>query len=165
MLRRSVFIGLMLTTAAMGQLPEFSPLAQIPQSEIIQKRDLSRYDDGGKFLAALHSAIEPSQMEELRNFILEHWKNHRRGYVRVNFAGVDNLEESHIFIEPNDAGNWRFISRTIHHQAVIPPPPLQLRDLPEIAAVERAKRSKDYWLPGGYVLVFRHKDGTEVGRL
>ena len=155
----------MLATTAVGQLPEFSPPAQIPQSEIIQSRDLARYDDGGKFLAALHSPIKPSRMEKLRSFILQHWKDHRRAYVRVDFAGVDNLAESHIFIEPNDAGSWRIVWRMIHHQAVIPPPPLHLMDLPEITSVERAKRSKDDWLPGPHVLIFRDKDGKEVQRL
>ena len=160
-----IFVGLILAKASLGQLPEFSPPAPIPQSEIIQGRNLALYDAGGEFLAALSHPITPEQMEKLRSFISEHWKNHRRGYVRVNFAGIDNLEESHIFIEPNNAGDWRIIWRTIHHQGVIPPPPLQLTELPEITAVERAKRSKDYWLPGAYVLIFRDKDGKEVQRL
>jgi hypothetical protein len=161
----TVFVGLMLANAASGQLPEFSPPAPIPESEILQGRNLALYEDGGKFLAALRQPIKTAQMEKLRSFILQHWKQHRRGYVRVTFAGIDSLAESHIFIEPYDAGNWRIIWREIYHQAMIPPPPLRLMELPVIAAVERAKRSKDDWLPGADILIFRDKDGKEVRRL
>src|ERR1043166_1011590 len=107
----AIFVSLILAKASLGQLPESSPPAPIPQSEIIQGRDLGLYDTGGEFLAVLSHPITPEQMEKLRSFISEHWKNHRRGYVRVNVAGIDNLEESHIFIEPGDAGNWRIIWR------------------------------------------------------
>jgi hypothetical protein len=157
--------SLILANASLGQRPEFSPPVPIPQSEIVQGRNLVLYDAGGKFLNAYRHRITPEQMEKLRSFIFEHWKNHRRGYVRVDFGGTEFLDESHIFIEPDAAGNFCITWRTIHHQAGIPLPRLELTDLPEITAVDRAKSSKGYWLPGDYLLIFRDKDSKEVRRL
>ena len=118
-----IFVGLVMAKSSSGQLPEFSPPVPIPQSEIVQGRNLTRYDAGGEFLAALSHPITREQMEKLRNFISEHWKNHRRGYVRVNFVGVDNFEQrgsgSELIIDTRRRPEMKFVAGQLTTVSII----------------------------------------------
>jgi hypothetical protein len=144
-------------------LPVFSPLPDIPEAEIIQNRDLAQYDHTKLAVSGSHR-MDPAQIDTLRDFIWTHWKRRQRAYVRFDLSDIDHLGKSYIFIEPGDAG-WHVIWRIVHYQAVLPPIPPNLENVPEIVSVERTKPTNDYWLPGSYVLVFRTRDGKEVHRL
>ena len=74
-------------------------------------RDLRAYDFGGRkgcgnVPYAEYSKCEAS-IQDARNFIWNHWIDRRRGYVVITMASDDAQSDAHIFIEPDETGQWR----------------------------------------------------------
>ncbi len=79
-------------------------------------RNLSDYDSGGDFSNC--AQIPKITMQECvnklargREFILNHWAAKRRGFIVFHTATVDWHNDVHIFIEPDEVGNWRVVTR------------------------------------------------------
>lgn len=136
--------------------------SELTASDIAQGRDLSVYDTGGHLdcTRAAHPELfdRVQCIAEARSFIFEHWRQRRRGYVRLSRASVDAYATAHIFIEPDSDGVWRIVWRMAHsgiHRQ------LELADLPHTYQLTRIKADA----PEDGTLIFRGADGTEITRL
>ncbi len=136
---------------------------ELTASNIAQGRDLNQFDSGGhfdcrKWTRPKGEAQSKCELPKVRDFILQHWQDKRRGYIRITFDSVDAVSTAHIFIEPNPQGIWHVAWRWARHTGII-------TDLPDIISVERANPEKADIDGGSNVLIFKDKDGDESQRL
>lgn len=85
---------------------------KITVEEIYQGRDLSQYDKEVTSDCQTYKCIE----KKMRNFIWEHWKNKKRGYITNQLKGIDVSFTDHIFIESMENGDWRILWRVERYQ-------------------------------------------------
>jgi hypothetical protein len=90
------------------------PTEALIRQQMVESRDLSQYDFGGYHGCGLNVEDWTSDrcvhtLKKARQFILKHWKEKKRGYVVVKYRSVDAESHSHIFIEPDENGNWRIV--------------------------------------------------------
>lgn len=83
---------------------------------ILQDRDLSVYDFGGRIDYTINQSEVSAKSRELsqknaRDFIFKHWQEKKRAYLIIEFGGFDNFSEFYVFIEPNDKGEWKIVWR------------------------------------------------------
>jgi hypothetical protein len=120
--------------------------------EMAQRRDLSRYANGGEFvLRSSNDAIR------IRDFIWKHWKAKTRAYLIIKQAGTDTSETRYMFIEPRDNGHWHIVCRDIMR------PFPRIEEWPEIVSVESTTNTGDGW-GGEYMLIFHSQDGKKIWR-
>jgi hypothetical protein len=50
-------------------------------------------------------------LRRARNFIWNHWREKRRGYVVVRRTSADSASDIYMYIEPDDVGAWRVVWR------------------------------------------------------
>lgn len=83
--------------------------------EIIQNRDISLYDSGGRFSNCMVQISEfnfcRQERNKARKFILNHLKEKKRGYIFYRWAGFDSYGDTHIFVEPDERGKWVVVLR------------------------------------------------------
>lgn len=79
----------------------------------VQRRDLTRYDDGGTFDfnwgagPQAHERMRP----KLREFLWEHWSRKKLGRVVAIFYTIEGDPTAHnLYIEPGEDGRWRIVS-------------------------------------------------------
>ena len=73
-------------------------------------RDLRSYEKIGPFSIALNlDAQSRIKLEaEVREFVWEHWRERRLGYVTfTKFSKEGEPSTSHLFVEPDEEGVWR----------------------------------------------------------
>jgi hypothetical protein len=134
-----------------------------------QGRDLSAYDQGGRFGCGIVRKSEfPACLESIaraRSFLWEHWSQKRRAYTIVELGSVDAVSDSHIFIEPDETGAWHVVWRI--ERVVCMNCSGEIDQVPDIRSIERAEaeESFDYVTAGTRVLIFKDKDGKEIERL
>lgn len=111
---------------------------ELTSRDILQKRDISRYDQGGHF--DCHGwTKEPKDVcdeKRVRDFIWQHWTDKKPGYIRITYGSVDARSTSHIFIEPNDKNEWH-ISWRIARWHVLPGGSNIVHDILGLVTVER----------------------------
>lgn len=87
-----------------------------PEREtILQNRNLADYEIGDSFCVTVELSEIPkcdAKTEKARKFILSRWKAKKRAYIVYEWSGTDRGGEHHIFIEPDDYGNWHIVERT-----------------------------------------------------
>ncbi|MGI8482374.1 MAG: hypothetical protein ACR2MF_09980 [Chthoniobacterales bacterium] len=136
--------------------------SELTAPDIAQGRDLSIYDAGGHLDCgrSLHRELfdRVQCIAEARAFISEHWRQRRRGYIRLSKDSVDAHATAHIFIEPDSRGVWRIAWRMAHSGIFRP---LALKDLPDTYQLTSLKAEA----PEDGTLIFRAADGTEITRL
>ena len=133
----------------------------VTSKDVAQKRDLTRYEDGGHFFCGGRfggASMGPSELEEcdrvrIRNFIWNHWQNKTMGYVVFTGNSVDAVSTSHIFIEPDKNGKWHVAWRIVRHHG-------EIDDLPEIVQIEKRKQRSD-----SFILILRDVEGDEMQAL
>jgi hypothetical protein len=142
--------------------PEFSKIEAMILKKIIQERDLSNYELGETFSDC--NGVEMNEFKQCekslnkgREFIYEHLKNKKRGYIVYEWAGVDNSGEIYIFIEPDESGSWQVIRKQES---------LYSYNIESWSAVTIKRRSKteDGYKPrvGKYYLVFLDNKGEII---
>ena len=139
---------------------------------IVQNRNLSDYDFGGNFSNC--NGIEWTEIRKCevaiykaRDFILNRLKGKKRGYIVYEWTGVDNGNDFHIFIEPDEYGNWHVVERSEKVYSILSKDDFrQIKSL-DIRQVRRklVTEDTDRWTPGKYYLIFLDKDGEQVGSL
>jgi len=81
-------------------------------------RELSVYDRGGHVdECSWHADPEFDQClkrrvqhrEEARQFIYDHWQSRTRAYISIDRPCFDCSPTDHIFIEPDEAGQWHIL--------------------------------------------------------
>lgn len=131
---------------------------------ITQNRNLSEYEQGGHFtkggLIKENPCFDCGEKSG-RDFIWKNWTEKKRGYIRITYHGTDAFSTSHIFIEPNEKGEWRIAWR-IARQHTSSEYDNLITDIPTIIEVDRIedKSEKDEW-----ALIFKNKIGEIVQKL
>ena len=139
------------------------------QPNTTQGRDLSNYDQGGRFGCGIVGKSEfgacLDSIARARNFLWEHWTQKRRAYAIVELGSVDAVSDSHIFIEPDETGAWHVVWRI--ERVLCMSCAGDVDQVPDIRSVERSKaeQSFDYVPAGTTILVFRDKAGKQIERL
>lgn len=86
---------------------------KITIKEISQGRDLSQYERAETSACQTYKCVE----RKMRNFIWEHWKNKKRGYITHRVNGIDVSFTDHVFVESMENGNWRILWRVERYQS------------------------------------------------
>ena len=126
-----------------------------------QGRDLSSYDRGERFGCGIVGNAEydacVKSIPRARDFLLEHWNQKRRAYAIVEFGSDDALSDSHIFIEPDESGEWHIVWRI--ERVLCMGCTDKIDELPDIRFVESITAGpQDSEVLGTKILVFRDRD-------
>lgn len=124
---------------------------ELTVENITEKRDMSQYADGGHI--DCHGFR--CNQREIPKFIWRHWTKKKRGYIRATYSGIDVVWTEHIFIEPNEKGEWGILWRVVREQVSMPSE-YWLDDAVEIVSVDRIRINSRY---EKYKLVFKNKHG------
>lgn len=93
--------------------------------DIAQGRNLNIYDKvairDGEIFHPLERWGNPI-LARSRQFLWEHWRDHRRAYLTLTQSGVDYTSTYHIFVEPDDIGRWRIYRRHLDRHELIDEP-------------------------------------------
>ncbi|CAN5258006.1 hypothetical protein BH20ACI1_BH20ACI1_17490 [soil metagenome] len=122
---------------------------EINDDDIFQGRDISLYEKTDTSKCGNYKCIE----RKMRNFIWEHWKNKKRGYIKHKRQGIDVSFTEHIFIEPDSQEHWRVIWRTEIHQ-ISDTVNKSIKDYIGINSIERVKGNEE--------LIFKNSVGETV---
>jgi len=158
-------------TRFLVRVPEEPP----EQQTVTENRDLSAYEKGAEFyncedhrLFGSNRKIQQCKNDQNkgRDFIWDHWKSKKRGYIVYVAAGYHGETNFHIFIEPDKNGTWHIVQRWIRYN-----PYIQLNAYIEVASSDAIfiKRKRaitgDDLRKGKFYLSFLDKDGKEVDTL
>ncbi|MFN0111701.1 MAG: hypothetical protein ACKVZH_22825 [Blastocatellia bacterium] len=130
---------------------------------IEQGRDLQLYDQGGHCYCGSYAERPEEEIKRkaefsnARQFIWEHWRDKKRGYIRLTFSGIDAATTTHFFIEPEPGNKWVINRRAINGHALMP---ARLMDLEKIFQVHQ-KREKDQQ----QTLIFENSEGIKIDTL
>lgn len=142
-----------------------------PKSEtILQDRDLSVYDFGGRIDNSINNFEISAKSRELakknaRDFIFKHWQEKKRAYIILEFGGVDNFSEFHVFIEPNSKGEWKILWRkelSDFERGFLPN--ISNEEMSSVEYKIAAKEDSRFKLGTSY-LIFLDNNGEEVASL
>lgn len=89
-------------------------------------RDIIQYDFGGHVLNCVQQDDEEScykNRDQARNFIEQHFKSQRRGYLIIDGASNDLPSTAWFFVEPNSMGEWEVRVRIPIHGPYSPSRP------------------------------------------
>lgn len=138
---------------------------ELTTKDITQKRDMPQYSDGGYFdcrgWVSKNEFRGNCDEKKVRDFIWQHWTEKKRGYVRVTYDSVDAKSTSHIFIEPDEKGEWSVAWRMVRFHA-IPQLNNQIIDVAKIITVERVENKPR---KGMWALVFKNRIGSIMERM
>lgn len=88
---------------------------EVTTENIIEERNIKNYNQGGHFYCkhSFNEKMNPDQLGEKKvcDFVNEHLKAKRLGYIRITCNGADVTNTFHIFIKPNRAGQWKIFQR------------------------------------------------------
>ena len=152
-------------------------------------RKMSQYDEGGVVEHCFREEDYPEQLENAgievvgrrvfsrwtreciveneraRQFIWEHWQSKRNGYIQLNFYCPDCETVDHVFIEPDEHGDWRItIRRFLGYQ----PDGIHIRASESQAynLKSRLATAEDKpFRPASEILIFVDQFGNEIGSL
>ncbi|MEP6923957.1 MAG: hypothetical protein ABI954_05810 [Pyrinomonadaceae bacterium] len=139
-----------------------------PQT-IIQNRVLSDYNFGGRSADCFNNfSIKTRKCEairaEARSFILKHWQDKKRAYLVVEFNSVDSFSEYHIFIEPDESGEWHIVWRQIAPSTRSFAGNIEVMTTSFIKSKQTTTNTHRYRLGTSY-LVFLDKNANEIASL
>jgi hypothetical protein len=138
---------------------------ELTTKDITQKRVMAQYDDGGYFDCRDWIAKDESRgvcdEKKLRDFIWEKWTEKKRAYVRVTYDGVDASSTSHIFIEPDEKGEWSVAWRIVRFH-MISELNNQITDVAKIVKVERVENKPE---KGEWALIFKNRSGAIMEKI
>lgn len=160
------------TTRFLVRVPEEPP----EQQTVTENRDLFGYEKGADFFNCKHHSLYglkrkiqqcENELDKGRDFIWNHWKSKKRGYIVYVVAGYHGETNFHIFIEPDKNGTWHIVQRWIRDT-----PYMKLNADIEVATSDaifikrkRAITEDDIERKGKFYLSFLDKDGKEVDTL
>lgn len=102
-------------------LPSTSTTRQVTETladDIDEGRKLSEYEYGEKqtCLSYLNGKRHDqfSGEEKVRDFILDHWNEKRRGYISYSCSGIDTTNTSYFFVEPKVGDSWNVVEKSLY---------------------------------------------------
>lgn len=109
-------------------------------------RDLSLYDNGGAYTLRLPrpDSEERKRIAEIRDFLWQHWKQRRLGYIDVTNYGIEGQKAmSRYTVEASKRGVW-YIAVDMEAEVITRTgPPAHRRDSYVATAIERIPISDD----------------------
>ncbi len=148
---------------------------QTEPKTIIQNRNLSEYEYGGIIPSCFNNfeiSVKECEASEnrARDFILRHWQNKKRAYIIIEYGGTDVFGERHVFIEPNNNGQWEIVWREDVGISNFVMRGFQSNIIVETARfikIKRATNEEDDYPHklGTSYLIFLDKDGKEIASL
>jgi signal peptidase I len=133
----------------------FSPDNTIIPKDILQKRDIAQYFDGGAFRCGIIVSNGDCDYKKLREVIWQYWNEKLLCYLTISDSSVDASRFEHIFIESNKK-NVQIISRRVENSHVIPEYREPLHNLPKVYSVEWSKNKVKK------ILVFKNRRGKVI---
>ena len=137
-----------------------SPYYVHTEEEIVDGRDLSLYDEGGYVDSC--DAVDNDKWASCRNrreaareFIFNHWKEKRPGYIQIGHPCVDCSPVDHIFIEPDSNGEFRIVVTLATNG------PLRTEQASK-ARFRRANKEEKRQTDSATILVFVDRNGKEL---
>jgi len=87
---------------------------------VTQERDISLYEQGGHFYCNEWNKKSAGENDEktVCDFILKHLNEKKRGYIKISCHGTDLNNTNHIFVEPDENGEWNIAKRTVMEHAM-----------------------------------------------
>jgi hypothetical protein len=111
-----------------------------------ENRDLSRHDYGGAYTLRLPrpDAEERTRIAEIRDFLWQHWKQRRAGYVDVTNYGIEGQKTmTRYIVEASKRGLW-YVSVDMDAEVITRAGPLaHRRDSYVATAIDRVPISDD----------------------
>lgn len=106
---------------------------------IFEGRDLASYDFAGVVGCGVEDQKTSNDRCEAdykraRDFVWKHWTQKKSGYIEVRKRSIESARErtTHLFIEPDEAGKWRIVERTVPMLVPEDAGELRLDDLIEV---------------------------------
>ena len=122
---------------------------------VIQKRDISKYFDGGAFRCGFSGLKGECDYEEIRKVIWQCWSEKTLCYLTISWSGIDSARTEHVFVEPDQNNQWLIARRAQNSHAVIIVRK-SLQDLPKAYSVEWRDDKNEK------VLIFKNKLGKVI---
>src|SRR5204862_3276080 len=90
--------------------------------DVAQGRDLTQYER--LELADPEPRVVSDQrrnpvLGEARTFLWRHWQDRQRAYLLLTLSSVDATSTSHVFVEPDEVGDWRVYWRAVRHNSEV----------------------------------------------
>jgi hypothetical protein len=133
----------------------FSPDNVNISTSIFQKREITKYLDGGAFRCGFSSLKGECDYEKIRKVIWQCWSEKTLCYLTIRLSGIDAGLDQYIFIEPNKNNRWLVVRREENYHAM-----RQYRkpihNLPTVYSLEWRKDKDEQ------VLVFKNRLGKVI---
>jgi hypothetical protein len=129
---------------------------------IIQRQDMSEYDQGGHFFCCRR--VEDtrnirSEEKNVRDFIWQHWTEKKRGYIRLSYMGADSSWTTHYFIEPNENGEWNVVWKYLYQHSLLE------HNLPSKEGFGIVEKVESSQRKGDWELDFKPKYGGDINNI
>ncbi len=126
---------------------------EITDEMILRGKDLLLYEKSNTNKCATRNCID----RMMREFVWQHWKNKKQGYIFERWQGIDLSVTTHIFIEPNEQDEWIISWKVATNHAVLD------NDITETLGIVSVKQINSK--KGGYKLEFKNKGGQTLKTL
>jgi hypothetical protein len=133
----------------------FSPDNTIISKDILQKRDIRQYFDGGAFRCGMLASKGECDYKKIREVIWQCWNEKSLCYLTITVSGVDSGGIEHIFVESNLKKELIISRRTRTYHAIIKRQN-RLHNLPKVYSIEWSKNGEE-------TLILKNKSGKVIG--
>jgi hypothetical protein len=138
------------------------------RKKIFDGRDMHLYEGGGHHDGSGYDPRDElwrveASLRSAREFIWSHWQQKKRGYVVVSMSSVDAGSDAHIFIEPDQNGNWQVTWYWEHIYGMASCPGDVDKKMSPIRSVKFKRATRDDWdfEPGTTFLKMTNEDGDD----
>lgn len=147
----------------------FPPEPPKPES-ILQDRNLAEYEQISfsdcRFVREDNQKCE-EELDNGRRLVLDLWEDKKRAYVLYSVRGYHGGVDYHIFIEPDNSGNWHIVRRWKQYYTTVGWENLFRIDSTKAFSVEPFRKTDDddIYRDGKFYLKFFDKNGKEIDTL
>jgi hypothetical protein len=118
----------------------FDASGQAQTANLVGRRDLTKYADGGHFKFKYFS-LEPDERSKdfssLAKFLVDRLEGKHLAYARATFMGIDAGATYHFFVEPDRSGEWAVTTRMVGWHAL--PNGNRIVDFPRAYRLEKVE--------------------------
>lgn len=104
-----------------GKGVTFDASGEAQTANLVGRRDLTKYADGGHFKFKYFS-LKPDErskdISSLANFLVDGLEGKHLAYARATFTGIDAGATYHFFVEPDRGGRWAVTTRMVGWHAL-----------------------------------------------
>jgi hypothetical protein len=138
--------------------------SELTTEGLTQNRDMSQYDQGGHFDCAGGFGKDSFHIgcneNKIRDFVWQHWAKRKRGYIRITYHSEDARSTFHIFIEPNDNGEWNVVWRIARWHTI----QKYNNKIDDIWGIT-VEQVKDKPKKGSWAIIFKNSSGKIIRKI